>query len=136
MWKKISKNIQCSSCAKYCQKDCEIALAEYVLTHSTVQKRKIKNQFEILSIPHYIVKRSIREEKHGLSRDQYDHFTARDSSRYARTKEYSTITARWHGDELSRNSVTAIGWTEEYCQHLDSLMSFAFSCTARRAWKI
>ena len=38
-----------------------------------------------------------------------------------------SITDRWHRDALYRNSQIAIGWTEEYCQYLDSLMSIDFS---------
>ena len=37
---------------------------------STEQKRKIKNQFEILSIPFYIVKKEYsRGAKHGFSQE-------------------------------------------------------------------
>ena len=71
-----------------------------------------------------------RGAKHGPSQEQYDHFQAIDSTRNAKKKYYSSFTTRWHGDELYRNSQSAIGWTEKYCQYLDSLMSVDFSYTA------
>ena len=86
---------------------------------STKQKRKIKNQFEVLSIPCYNAEKDYsRGAKHGASQDQHDHFKARDSTRNALKKKYVSITDRWHRDELCRNSPIAIGWTEEHCQYL------------------
>ena len=94
------------------------------LTPSTEQKRKTKNQFEIWSIPYYIVKKNYsRSEKHGRSQEQNDHFKARDSTQNAQKKKYFSITDRWHIHVPLRNSQIAVGWTEEYCQYLDSLMS-------------
>ena len=56
---------------------------------STEQNRKNKSQFEILSIPFYIVKKDYsRGAKHGLSQEQYDHFRAKDSTRNAQKKKY------------------------------------------------
>ena len=73
-----------------------------------------------------------RGAKHGLTQAQYDHFKANESTRHAKKKQHSSITDRWHRDELCRNSEIAIGWTEEYCQYLDSFMSSVFSDTATR----
>ena len=53
----VSKNIQCSSCAKYWPEGLLYCICRICLMPSTEQKRKIKNQFDILSIPVYIVKK-------------------------------------------------------------------------------
>ena len=57
---------------------------------STEQKRKIRNQFEILSIPCFVVKKDYsRGAKRGPTQEQYDHFRANESTRHARKKQYS-----------------------------------------------
>ena len=47
-------------------------------------------------------------------------------------KGYDSMTLRVQGDELHRNVQFGIGWTEEHCQHLDSLLAIDFSCSATR----
>ena len=73
-----------------------------------------------------------RGAKHGRSQEQYDHFKANESLRHAKKKNLLSITDRWQKDELHRNSQVAIGWTEEHCQYLDSLMAIDFSFTTAR----
>ena len=100
------------------------------LTRTSVKSRIISKSCQFRST--LFQKEYSRCAKRGPSQEQSDHYKARDSTRNAKKKEYSSITARWHGDELYRNSQIAIGWTEERCQCLDSLMSNDFSYTAMR----
>ena len=60
---------------------------------SKEQKRKVKNQFEILSIPHYSVK-NIRE-----AQSMDDTKSTAISTRHAKKNEHISITDRWHRDE-------------------------------------
>ena len=55
-----------------------------------------------------MIKDYSRGAKHGPSEEQYDHFEARDSTRNAQKKEYSSITDRWHGEDLLRNSANIL----------------------------
>ena len=85
------------------------------------------------TIPYCIVKKNYsRHVKHG-SQEQYDHFKANESTRHVEKKHFSSITERFHKKNvLYRNSQLVIGWTEEHCQYLDSLMAITFSHTATR----
>ena len=125
----VSTKIQCPSCAKYWPEGL-LCTCGICLRPSKEQKRKMKDQFEILSIPQYIVKKNCsRGAKHGRTQEQYDHFKANESTRHAKKKYLLSITDRIQRDEFYRHSQLAIGWTEEHCQHLDSLMSTDFSHT-------
>ena len=73
-----------------------------------------------------------RGAKHGRTQEQYDHSEANDSTRHAKKEGYESTTLRFQGDELYRNSQLAIGWTEQHCQYLDSLMAIDFSHAAMR----
>ena len=83
-------------------------------------------------LSHTAKKNDSRGAKYGRFQEQYDHFKANESTRHSKKKGYDSITLRFQNDELYRNSQLAIGWTEEHCQHLDSLMTIDFSDTATR----
>ena len=54
---------------------------------SPEQRRFIKSQFEILSIPYYVVKTDYSGgATHGQSQWQYDHWKAKDAKRFAERK--------------------------------------------------
>ena len=57
----VSTKIQCPSCAKYWPQGVCDCTCGTCFRPSKEQMRKIKDQFEILSIPYYIVKILIRE---------------------------------------------------------------------------
>ena len=77
------------------------------------QKRKIKSQIETLSNGNRITtKRKIPDEM--------------------RKKGHDSILQRWQDDDLFRDSLIVVGWNEEYCRYLDSLLSTDFSYTATR----
>ena len=100
---------------------------------STEQKCKIKSQSEILSMPYYIVRKDhSRGAKQGPTQWQYDHSKAKETTRNVRKKGYDSISPRWQDDVRYRNSQIAVGWTEEYCQYVDSLLSIDFSLRATR----
>ena len=67
-----------------------------------------------------------------LLKNSYDHFTANESTRHAKKKQYSSITDRWQRGELCRSSQIASRRTEECGQYLDSPMSIDFSHAATR----
>ena len=118
----VSKKIQCPSCAKNWQGRLLNCTCGICLVPSTEQRSKIKNQFEILPIPIYIVKKDYsRGAKHGRTQALYDHFKASEPTRHAKKKESLSIAERWHRDEFHRNSQIAIRWTTEYCQYVDSV---------------
>ena len=102
---------------------------------SSEQKRRIKRQFEILSIPCYIVKSDYsRRSRHGPTLWQYDHWKAKDTKRNALTmKKFTFTTDRWRNDERDRNSQIAAGWTEDYYRYLDSIATVNISFTATRS---
>ena len=103
--------IQGPSCAKYWPERLSYGTCGTCLRPSKEQKRKTKEQFEVLSIPHDIVKKNYsRGAKHGPSQEQYDHFKANESTRHAKKKNNSSITERFQKDELYRNSQLAIGF--------------------------
>ena len=77
---------------------------------STEQNPKIKSHFEILSIPHHIVKKDFSQgAKHGPTQRQYDHHKAKDVTRNARNKGHDSILLRWQDDDPHRNSQIAVG---------------------------
>ena len=78
---------------------------------SAEQKRRIKNQFEILSIIHEVQRMVLPKINMITSKRE--------------------IQVETQGRKIFDCSQTAIGWTEEYCQYLDSLVSNNFSYTAQ-----
>ena len=88
---------------------------------SKEQKHKTKENIEVLSIRYHNVKKNYsRGAKHD----------ANESTRHAKNTNFLSITDRRPKDELYRNSQIAIGWTEERCQYLDSLVAIDISYTA------
>ena len=95
---------------------------------SPEQKRKIKSQYEILSIPYHVVKTDCsRGARHGQSQWQYDHCTAKDTKRNSQKKNHDSILLKWQNMKRCRKSRTAVGWTEESCRYLDSIASVDIS---------
>ena len=77
---------------------------------SLEQQRKIKSQFEIFSIPSYVVKTDdSRGARHGQSQWQYDHWKAKDAKRHAAKKNHKTILLKWQNDEKYRTSQNSCG---------------------------
>ena len=86
------------------------------------RKRKIKDQFEILSIFWYIVKKNYsRGAKHGRSQEQYGHFKANESTRHAKKKTFS----------LLRKDFRKTNCTEILSQYLDLVMANASTYTRK-----
>ena len=77
---------------------------------SAEQKRRIKNQFEILSTVHE-VQRMVPPKINMITSKR-------------------EVQVETQGRKIFDCSQTAIGWTEEYCQYLDSPVSINFSYTA------
>ena len=77
---------------------------------SAEQKRRIKNQFEILSTVHE-VQRMVPPKINMITSKR-------------------EIQVETQGRKIFDCAQTAIGWTEEYCQYLDSLVSINFLYTA------
>ena len=73
-----------------------------------------------------------RGARHERTKKQYDHIKANESTRHAKKKNFFVCHGRWHRDNQYRKSRIAVGWTEEHCQHLDSLVAIDFSYTATR----
>ena len=106
----VSKKIQCPSCAKYWPEGLLFCTCELCFMHSSEQKRKIKSQFEILSIPHHIVKTDYpRGARHSSATWQNDHWKAINTKRNALKKDHKSITDRLLEDELYRNSQIPAG---------------------------
>ena len=57
-------------------------------------------------------------------------FKASEQRDMRKKKGCESITLGFQGDEQDRNSQLATGWTEEHCQHWDSLMAIGFSFSA------
>ena len=90
-----------------------------------------------MSIPFFIVKKGTsRGAKHGKSQEQHDHFKANESLRHAKQEQYSSILLRFQEDELYLKAQIAIGWTEEHCKYLDSLLLEDKSYTATRRERV
>ena len=129
----VSTEIQCPSCAKYWPEGLLYCTCGTCLRPSNEQKQKTKEEFDALSIHYFVVKKGhSRGAKQGQSQEQYDHFKANESTRHAKKKGCDSILRRFQNDELYRNYQLVIGWTEEHCQYLDSLMFMDFSNTATR----
>ena len=72
---------------------------------SPEQKRLIKTQLELMSVPFYTVREDdSRGAKHRLSQWQYDHWKARDATKCARNTGKDSIVQRWQEDETYRAS--------------------------------
>ena len=72
---------------------------------SPEQKRKIRTQFDIMSVPYYIVRvDDSRGARHGESQWQCDHWQAKDAKRRARKKGKDSIVPARSAD-LGKHSV-------------------------------
>ena len=118
----ISKTIQCQACSKYSPDGSLCCPCGVCHMPSPEQKRKIRTQFEIMSVPYYIVRvDDSRGARHGESQWQCDHRQAKDAKRRARKKGNDSLVQRWRTDDEYRISQTVRAWTEEYCRYLDYL---------------
>ena len=82
---------------------------------SPEQRRKIRSQSEIMSVPYFVVKTD-----HSRGKTWADQWKAKDAKRSATRKNHDSIVLRWQNDEHCR---TVHGWTEEYCLFLDFIAS-------------
>ena len=80
----ISKTIQWQACLKYPPEGFLHCSCCVCLAPLPEQRRKIKTQFEIMSVPCYIVRMDhSRGARHGQTQWQYDHWKAKDAKRRA-----------------------------------------------------
>ena len=84
------KTIQCQACSKYSPEGLFFCLCGVCLMPSLEQKRTIKSQFEILSIPYYVVKTDCSRG----ARYEYDHWKAKDAKRPPEKKDHDSIVLR------------------------------------------
>ena len=132
-WVKSLRRLHALPVLNIGQKEYCIASADNAYFRQKSKKRMMKEQFNALSIPCYVIKRGqSRGAKRGKSQDQWDHFKAREFLRHAKKKGYSSSLERFQKEDLYRNSQTAIGWAEEQCIFLDSLAFEDKSYTATR----
>ena len=131
---KFSRKHHCPSCSKYWPEGLPCCTRGISLMPSLERKRKIKSQFEILSIPHYVVKTDCsRGARHGPSQWQCDRWKAKGTKRNALKKNHKSFTERWHNDELCRNSSIAAGRTEDCSRYLEFIATKNISYTATRS---
>ena len=103
----VSKKTQCPSCSKYSFEGLLNCSCGVCLTPSPEQKRKIKSQFEILSIPYHVVQTDYsRGAKHGQIIGQ-----RKIQSEMRKKKNNDSILLKWQNDERYRKSRT-VSWME------------------------
>ena len=114
----VSKMTQCAPCSKYWPAGLLYCTCGVCFMLSLEQKRKINCQFEILSIPYFIVITDYSwGARYGQSQWQYYHWKAKDTKRNAQKKNHDFILLRWQDDERYRNFPLAVGWTD-VCWHI------------------
>ena len=103
------------------------------LLPSEKQKRMTKEKFDALSIPYDVIRMGkSRGAKHGKTQEHRDVFKANESLRHTNNIGFSSFLESFQIEDSYRNSQTAIGWTEEKCIYLDSLLLENQSYTATR----
>ena len=129
--RQISVTVQCHSCLKHVPEGSKFCGCGVCLRPDADAINRIRARFQSLIVPYYFarVNRS-RGKKHGDQQRQEDHWKAVDGKKGPRKhNNHPSILSRWQNDEQYRTSQLAIGWTENYCHHLDYLTTIdIFHC--------
>ena len=98
-----------------------IVLVEDVLKSS---QRTQELDYDVLSIPGYVIKKNIRGAKHGRSERQRLYCKGKEMLQKGRQLKHGghkSILERWHKDDQYRNSLSLIGWIEEQIIEHDNI---------------
>ena len=117
-----------------------IALVEDALKSPQRTKEVDKNNYDILSIPGYVIKKNnSRGAKHGPSERQRMYYKATERLQKARQPKHgghSSILERWHNGDEYRESLSLIGWTEQQIIEYDRIALENHSYVATSAERI
>ena len=94
---------------------------------------------DVSPFPDYAIKKNSRGAKHGPSERQRMHYKVTEILQKARQPKHGghpSILAPWHKDDEYRNSLSQIGWTEEYIMLHDRIALEDHSYVATRAERI
>ena len=129
----MSTTIECRACLKCAPEGLIYCSCGVCFMPSPEQRKRITIQFEVVSVPYYIVRVDYsRGAKHCESQWQHDHWKARAAKRGATRKKHDAIELRWKNDDKYRAFHTFHGWTKEYCLYLDYLTTFGISAIIRK----
>ena len=122
----ISKTVQMSSVlvARTFLIDLLYCSCGVCLRPSPEQKQRIKTQFEVMTVPCYLVR---VDYSRGAKLAK-----AKEAKKESKKTQSTLHWIRWVTDATCRASQTKIGWTREYCRYLDHTTTDISNCAT---WK-